>query len=311
MFFFLFANWREDDENGFSRLLVVQVFKCKLGCCWSTSNCWSRTPPKLLTPSRLHVHVCEFIMSDVFKCHYTTGSFGQIMWLVTDVVPAVNLSELCFIGCYANSACHHGASEPSFFSPLCYSYICTVKMNGRGLFSHNILVGSCCLKALMPLLIFCTKECLTRYHCSIISKTKNVVLSDDFIELLYLKILLLLFIWKCKEMAKAGKGGSNMTTDEWTCGWACKNSCRFCFGNQHHHHTHTHTNTHKHTHTHALTARLGQVTQKERNTLVTHLPHPLLRKTKANHFVFAFTPRYTHTQNTQNTYGPLVFPLKH
>lgn len=50
------------------------------------------------------------------------------------------------------------------------------------------------------------------------------------------------------------------------------------------------------THTHA--PWLSQVTQKERNALVTHLPHPLLRKTKADNFGFVFTLRYTqkHTK---------------
>lgn len=72
-----------------------------------------------------YTNVCDFLTRDVPECHYTTGSFGQITWLVTDVAPAVNLNKLCFIDCCANSACHHGASAPLFSSPLCYSFIFT------------------------------------------------------------------------------------------------------------------------------------------------------------------------------------------
>lgn len=40
---------------------------------------------------------------------------------------------------------------------------------------------------------------------------------------------------------------------------------------------------------------LSQVTQKERNALVTHLRHPLLQKTKANNFGFCVHPE-VHTK---------------
>lgn len=94
---------------------------------------------------------------------------------------------------------------------------------------------------------------------------------------------------------------SKMTSEEWICALACKNSCWFCFEDQHRHHTHQHSIL-----TESSNRKKGGGVWKK-NTLVTHLPHPLLRKTKAANYGLRIHPEL----RTQNARGPLVCPLKH
>lgn len=111
---------------------------------------------------------------------------------------------------------------------------------------------------------------------------------------------LLKALWMCKETDDEKGRGSKMTTEEWICVLACKNSCWFCFEDQHRHHTHQHSIL-------TETSNWKEVGVWKKNTLVTHLPHPLLRKTKAANYGLRIHPEL----RTQNARGPLVCPLKH
>lgn len=88
---------------------------------------------------------------------------------------------------------------------------------------------------------------------------------------------------------KEKKKGDKMTTDEWVCDGACKNSCWFCFGNQHGHQTEPCTH---------------RWAEGRRQTHLSHTFHThSLGETKAGEL--RFTPR-----NTPSNHGPLVGPLK-